>query len=241
MITKCIFCGADTRNSKSVEHVFPESLYNDKIILDRGVVCDKCNNYFALKIEREITDLPLFKEACCLKAVPNKKGRIKPIEVVVCGDISKIYWVQPHNRQLVLELEPETARKFLNNPPKYLTLPSSWMSELRDSYLVSRFLCKVAIEYLIYRSMEGIDEEAEFKCEDEVRAILNFVRYGHADGSYYSYSVSGEPSMSFFSDYVVRFKFDVKGGKTTFRLFFNGVEFELILWPATIVKPKQPL
>ena len=49
---RCIFCGNDSSNSKSVEHIVPESFGNKCIILKKGIVCDKCNNYFARKVEQ---------------------------------------------------------------------------------------------------------------------------------------------------------------------------------------------
>ena len=38
----CVWCGSDTKNEKSVEHIFPESI-GGKITLPRGDVCLKCN------------------------------------------------------------------------------------------------------------------------------------------------------------------------------------------------------
>ena len=41
---KCIYCLEIKGNFKSEEHIFPESLGNDEIVLPKGYVCDKCNN-----------------------------------------------------------------------------------------------------------------------------------------------------------------------------------------------------
>lgn len=48
---RCIFCGNDSSSSRSVEHIVPASFGNSISILPKGIVCDKCNNYFARKIE----------------------------------------------------------------------------------------------------------------------------------------------------------------------------------------------
>lgn len=50
----CIFCNQDSTESKSIEHIIPESLGNDELILDKGIVCDKCNNYFSREIENPV-------------------------------------------------------------------------------------------------------------------------------------------------------------------------------------------
>lgn len=51
---KCIFCKDSSDNSTSVEHIIPESLGN-KDILPKGIVCDSCNNYFAVKKKSKLT------------------------------------------------------------------------------------------------------------------------------------------------------------------------------------------
>jgi hypothetical protein len=41
---RCIYCLRTTGNFKSEEHIFPESLGNDELVLPKGYVCDRCNN-----------------------------------------------------------------------------------------------------------------------------------------------------------------------------------------------------
>ena len=57
----CLFCKQNTDNSKSVEHIIPESLGNKEHILPRGLVCDNCNQYFAIKIEKPLLEQPYFR------------------------------------------------------------------------------------------------------------------------------------------------------------------------------------
>jgi hypothetical protein len=52
----CIFCRDNTTASRSVEHVIPEPLGNTTLTLPPGVVCDKCNHYFARKIEKPLLE-----------------------------------------------------------------------------------------------------------------------------------------------------------------------------------------
>lgn len=49
----CIFCKQDSRASRKVEHILPESLGGgDWACLPIGCVCDDCNQYFGSKIEQ---------------------------------------------------------------------------------------------------------------------------------------------------------------------------------------------
>lgn len=41
---RCLYCLDSTGTFTSEEHVFPESLGNDELVLPKGYVCDKCNN-----------------------------------------------------------------------------------------------------------------------------------------------------------------------------------------------------
>ena len=70
MIKNCIFCGAESSGSKSVEHIIP-SLGNKEYVLPRGVVCEKCNNYFARKIEGPVLSLDGFRLLRFYNAVEN--------------------------------------------------------------------------------------------------------------------------------------------------------------------------
>lgn len=55
---KCIFCKEDSATCTSVKYIIPESLGNKEHILPKGVVYDNCNNYFAVKIEKPLLDIP---------------------------------------------------------------------------------------------------------------------------------------------------------------------------------------
>ena len=73
---RCIFCKTSSDDSKSVEHIIPESLGNVAHTLSAGIVCDKCNQYFALKVEKPVLDSNVFRTIRSRMNVPNKKGRV---------------------------------------------------------------------------------------------------------------------------------------------------------------------
>jgi hypothetical protein len=57
-----------------VEHIVPESLGNDLLVLGRGWVCDKCNNMHSAFETRAVAQSILGVERCILKVV-TKKGK----------------------------------------------------------------------------------------------------------------------------------------------------------------------
>lgn len=175
----CIFCKVSTRDSISVEHIIPESLGNKGKILEKGIVCDNCNNYFAIKIEKPLLGLEYFK---CLRArndIESKKGKI-PIENVLfegCNSHSEIR--RPHNSTTldVTINDLSFFNKIKTGEIKKLTYPVQLTPPL-DNYLISRFLAKVAVEVIAQKlcvSKEGLEylvTETQF---DEIR---EFARYG---------------------------------------------------------------
>jgi hypothetical protein len=66
----------DSSSSKSVENILPESLGNKSHILQKGTVCDGCNNYFAGKVEKKVLEKPYFKNVRYRNFITTKKGRL---------------------------------------------------------------------------------------------------------------------------------------------------------------------
>ncbi|MCH5260230.1 MAG: hypothetical protein J1F18_10770 [Lachnospiraceae bacterium] len=92
IIKSCIFCKQDSTSSKSVEHIIPESLGNDELILDAGIVCDKCNNYFSREIEGPVLNLDGFKRLRFYELIESKRGRIPNCNVMLCGEECEVHW-----------------------------------------------------------------------------------------------------------------------------------------------------
>lgn len=70
---RCLFCKESSDDTKGVEHLIPESFGSKKLVLPKGLVCDKCNNYFARKVERPVMSHPSMRNVRGWYQVPNKK------------------------------------------------------------------------------------------------------------------------------------------------------------------------
>ena len=107
----CIFCREDASHSRSREHILPESLGNVEHMLPKGVVCDRCNNYFARKIEGPLLDTEYFRHARATMRVENKRKRIPPQfgfipQLKLAADVwldGQSIEVQPHDRPPLLQ------------------------------------------------------------------------------------------------------------------------------------------
>lgn len=194
-VTKCIFCGECSTNSKSVEHIIPESLGNKTLILEKGVVCDKCNNYFSRKIEGPVLSLDGFKRLRFYNFVQNKAGNIPISDALFCGDLVEAKWEKVNGEySLLLGLSPETICKMINNPPKYFFTRGFDLSDDENHrYEISRFIAKVAIEYYVYLFIENQkdndDEELIIEFDKQLSKLVNFVRVGRSDKHPLNYEV----------------------------------------------------
>lgn len=193
-IKKCIFCGENSEDSKSVEHIIPESLGNKELILERGVVCDKCNNYFASKIEEPVLSLDGFRQPRFYNFIENKRGRIPLSDALFCGEVAEAQWLKVDGQySLFIGLLPETIEKMINNPPKMFFTRGYDLSDDEDHrYEISRFLAKVAIEYFVYQTLkiqESENEELNIIFDEQLKKLINYVRVGRQDKRPLNYEV----------------------------------------------------
>jgi len=179
---RCIFCKEDSTNSKSVEHIIPESLGCKKHILPVGIVCDKCNNYFARKIEKPFMDEYSITHLRFAEGIENKKGTIPSISGIL-------------NYQHPVKLSKDIHSNFAGHVDvPSLALDSIISAEkstiifpmLTDNYflkvgpIVSRFVGKIAIEAFAQRILESSYNDSLDLFIDDVQfdPLRNHVRRG---------------------------------------------------------------
>ncbi len=186
---RCIFCKSSSNTFRSVEHILPESLGNTKTILPPGIVCDTCNNYYARKVEGQLLNSDYFKHARFSNSIPNKKGRIPPLEPLIGSGPSVLgmYKTVPGDI-CIYPVDNINEKIFVNHLSKhgpgtlYIPIPKKC-----DSYIMSRFLAKVGLELLASRviSLPGWEDEVIFK--SELDGIRNYARYGYPPSEWQFY------------------------------------------------------
>ncbi len=174
---RCIFCKEISDSSRSVEHIIPESLGNTQHILAKGIVCDRCNQYFARKLEKPILEYPYFEHLRHLGNIESKKGRIPSIKGIIGGEQVDIRKDKFGNRILNLE-DPKKFEGIMSGKINMLIAPHFDDPPEQDK-LISRFIAKVAIETLADRFYphEGWNEEIVDK--EELNELRHYARYGN--------------------------------------------------------------
>jgi hypothetical protein len=161
--------------------VIPETLGNTEHRLPRGVVCDKCNNYFACNVEAPLLADPYFKAKCSEFQIATKKGR--------APRVGGLHLQTGIEIELIRELDCSglsVGAKFERDEPRWiesvrisdhgtLMIPAS---DRPDPMLLSRFLAKVALECLALRLLEIPGGLEEIVTLEGLNPIREFARRG---------------------------------------------------------------
>lgn len=163
-----------------MEHIVPVSLGNSNHVLPAGIVCDKCNNYFARKVEGPFLNCPTIRTLRARQRVPNRRGLLPFGEGVIVElglpvDIN--FWSKKG-----LELIPRTKavaselRKFFESARDgTLVVPHGFHSEKK---ILSRFLVKMSFEALALR-LRNCSGFQEFLSSDrQFDDIRKYARFG---------------------------------------------------------------
>lgn len=175
----CLFCKCVSDNSKSVEHIIPESLGNKEHVLPKGHVCDGCNNYFARKVEGKLLAQPYFKSLRHRNGIQTKKGKSIVEKGIIAHPEGGIVDTIIQDGNLIVYTDNLNIQNLILNG-KINRLYTEYYGEEpeKNNLILSRFLAKVALEALLYKliNVEGWVNEVSNKTELE--EIKKYARYG---------------------------------------------------------------
>lgn len=177
---RCLFCLQDSSKSVSIEHIVPESLGNTTLVLPRGFVCDRCNNYFARKVEGPFLNSPAILALRHVQGVINKRGRIPGMDVVLNNGMSGRLERDPRSPiPFLLELDVSASDWWTMDPknrPTFAYFPSpDKPTPTRD---VARFVAKAGLEHLAHRNLHSPAALESIFGAPELELCRKFARYG---------------------------------------------------------------
>ena len=178
---RCIFCKTNSDASVSKEHIVPESLGNVDHVLPPGWVCDECNNYIALKVEKPFLDSQYGKLSRATRGVPSKKGRIPP-------------WIGLHPKSRTrIEMRYDKDSGWCVGAAEGED-ESRWVQSIRNketgslymlhpglpeaNYVTSRFIAKIGLEILAAKCLEIPGWNDEIVDKTELEELRRYVRIG---------------------------------------------------------------
>lgn len=179
----CIFCKKDSSNSISIEHIIPESLGNETHILPKGIVCDSCNNYFSVKIEKPLLEQPYFRNVRYRNIIRSKKGNLIPYKTILMH-LKHKGWIDMWIDEEGLIFRHEDA-DIVRNGSKGVIIPTIDAPE-KNNYIVSRFLAKAALELIVYKDCSTKEWLDEVTNTEELNSLREYARYGK--GQFWEYN-----------------------------------------------------
>jgi hypothetical protein len=150
----CIFCNQEN-DSKSVEHIVSESLGNKDYVMQKGEVCDACNNKFS-DFEKKALSNSIFVVERARLGIESKKGSTakgKIKELTIEGDKSfkeGLINVSGLNKDNLKEFNPLTKEAKL----RFKTFDKSEVA-------ASKLFLKIALES-IYKSQKKLFSKYNF-------------------------------------------------------------------------------
>jgi hypothetical protein len=180
---KCIFCHKESSNSRSVEHIVPESLGNKSHILSKGCVCDNCNHYFAVKIEKELLEQSYFRSYRFRNEILTKKDKFVKEPAIFPGLLkSTEITMQTTNEGIMASFNDEDIFKMIQNRTKGIMITACIPHPEYPNQIVSRFLAKCAYEYFLYSMGESnynlCIQEFLSEDSDQLQPIREYARFG---------------------------------------------------------------
>lgn len=164
----CLFCSnTDGKQFSKEEHVVPESLGNKYYILPKGIVCDKCNQYFS-GLDKYFCHHHLGSGHKLLKGYKTKKGK-PPSMPLEAGEVRQDETGRIHFHQSLIEGK-EHEQFTITFFEKDVVIRARWPLPDTDSKRISRFLAKVGIETLYFK-MSDLAFQSDF---DFVRKYARF-------------------------------------------------------------------
>ncbi|MES2458236.1 MAG: HNH endonuclease [Bacteroidota bacterium] len=236
---KCVFCKQSSVSSVTVEHIVPESLGNKEHVLARGIVCDKCNNYFATKVEKKVLETEFFRNLRFRTGLESKKGRVPPGNALFpktgCnGEISFDDEASP--LAINITVDKETFDAILAGDIKQTYIPLNF--ELpKNNQTISRMLAKIAMEFMVQKFLHE-PGYVEFMVDEEgFDPLRNYARFNHKNEiwPYTVRKIYNEDEKFFRADgksVDMVFECDFLGtelGEIYFVIAFKGIEFALNL------------
>lgn len=188
---QCIFCHKDASTSTSVEHIIPESLGNKHTYLPKGYVCDACNHYFAIKIEKDLLNQPYFISLRSRNEILSKKNRlVKQSAIFPRAQKKSEISLQTQENTLVIHVHDEEVYNNIEEGKCDKMIVEYLLEPEYPNPLMSRFLAKCAYEFFLFNMGKGkydlcVDELLGHNT-DILKPLREYARFGK--GKYWQYS-----------------------------------------------------
>jgi hypothetical protein len=139
----CLFCKSKDGPFLSEEHIIPESLGSNKLILPKGVVCDECNNGVLAELDNALCNFDPFLFYRTYLGIKNKDGEV-PV-----AKFNTINMENPTGRHVKIELPKMTNKHFeKTSSGAKIHWKGKKRMTIKNQKIIARALYKIGLELL---------------------------------------------------------------------------------------------
>ena len=156
---------------------------NKDYVLPTGYVCDECNHYFAIKVEKELLSQPYFVSMRSRNEILTKKGKLVREKMIFPGELKSCEVEMKMTRNGLTVSLNDMELPELIEAGKIRTMIGLYIPKPEfPNAIMSRFLAKCAYEYFLFIMGEEkydlcVKELLESKI-DTLKDLREYARYG---------------------------------------------------------------
>jgi len=221
----CIYCLKSSESFSSQEHIIPEGLGNEELILPKGLVCDTCNNGILSNLDHY---LQVFEPISFLKVLytqQTKEGKLPK------GNYQNILVKKNHPRNIVFSAKDKSG--WIKNFKEFANGQISFSIDIKgkrfDPKKLGRSLYKIAL------GMVAFDRGFDAACDPKYDDARAFILHGKDFPNNLLILMNAKPNAQ-----VTVMHQELAGG-TGFAIDIFGIMFLLNLQPFPVIELKEEL
>ena len=164
-VNHCIYCLGKTAPFNSEEHIIPEALGNEELILPKGYVCDKCNNGVLSRLDNFLLDFEPISFLRVIYSPYTKAGKLPK------ASYQNISIKKSHPRNIVFTAKDKSGwvKNLKEMDDGQISFSINIKGKKFDPKMIGRALYKIALGTVAY------DQGFEVACDpkfDMARAFI---------------------------------------------------------------------
>jgi len=161
----CIYCLKKSARFNSEEHIIPEALGNEELILPKGYVCDKCNNGILSRLDNLLLD---FEPISFLRVIYTPYTKAGKLPNASCQNIS-VRKTHPRNIVFTVKDKSGWVKNLKEMDDGQISFSINMRGKKFDPKMVGRALYKIALGTLAYDRGFEVARDPKF---DIARAFI---------------------------------------------------------------------
>jgi len=222
---KCIYCLKTSGSFTSQEHIIPEGLGNEDLILPKGFVCDTCNNGILSKLDNCLLKFEPISFLRVIYTQYTKEGKL-PKENYQNISVNKI---RPRYVVFTAKDKSGWVKNLKENTDGQVSFSINVKGKRFDPKRIGRSLYKIAL------GMVAFDRGFDAACDTKYNEAREFILRGVDFPNNLLISMNGKPNAR------VRVMHQELAGGTGFAIDICGIIFLLNLQPFPVIELNKEL